>query len=80
MVCEFWKTFKTLKSEVACKKTNNKNDVKEESNNPMTHVAIYLDPLFFLEIKNWETENNKDSQSARFPKCGAIYWIYITTF
>ena len=28
--------------------------------------------LFLLEIKNWKIAKNKDSQSAKFPKEGAI--------
>jgi len=46
----------------------------------MTLIVINFDFLFFFETKNWEIAKNSDSQSERFPKYGAINWIYITTF
>ena len=36
--------------------------------------------LFFREVKNWKIAKNKDSQSEKFPKNGAINQIYSTTF
>ena len=79
-MCEFWKTFSTLKSETTCEYINKKKDIKEEISNPMTLIVINFDFLFFFETKNWEIAKNSDNQSERFPKYGAINWIYITTF
>ena len=47
-------------------------DIKEATNNPLTLTVINFNLLFFLEVKNWEIAKNKDSQSAKFPKEGAI--------
>ena len=80
VVCEFWNTFNTLKSETKCKYINKKNDTKEEINKPKTLILINFDSLFFFETKNCEIAKNKDKQSEIFPKNDAIKLIYITTF
>ena len=36
--------------------------------------------LLFLEVKNWQIAKNKDSQSEKYPKVGAINLTYNTTF
>ena len=59
---------------------NKKKDASEEMSNPMTLIVINFDFLFFFEKKNWKIEKNSDNQSKKFPKYGAINWIYITTF
>ena len=80
MVWEFWKTLRIEKSEIMYEYINKKNDIKEEINKPLTQIYKYLLFLFFLVIINWKVQKNKDNQSERFPKNGAINWIYITTF
>ena len=72
VVCEFWKTFSTLKSETICTYTNKKKDIKEAISNPLTPIVTNFNLLFFREVKNWKIAKNKDSQSAKFPKEGAI--------
>ena len=80
VVCEFWKTFNTVKSDTICKYISKKKDVKDEISNPMTLMEIKFEFLFFFEAINWEIEKSNDNQSAKFPKDGIINWIYITTF
>ena len=72
VVCEFWKTFNTLKSEIVWEYINNKKDANEKINVPITQVLMNFKLLFFLEKINWKIEKIKDSQSAKFPKKGAI--------
>ena len=67
-----WKTFKTLKSETIWEYISKKNDKIEEINSPFTPMYINFDLLLFLDIKNWKIPKNKEDQSKKFPKEGAI--------
>ena len=73
-MCEFWKTFSTLKSETIWTYINKKKDIKEEINRPLAAMAMNFDfnLLFFRDMKNWKIEKNKDKQSEKFPKDAAI--------
>ena len=54
--------------------SNEKNDIKEEINKPLTAMVMNFDfnLLFFRDMKNWKIEKNKDKQSEKFPKDAAI--------
>ena len=80
VVCEFWKTFNSVKSETTYEYINKKKDISEKIKSPITLIFMKFDFLFIFETKNWEIEKNRDNKSDRFPKNGTINWIYITTF
>ena len=72
MVCEFWKTFSTEKSETICKYINKKKEIKEEISKPVTLIETNFKFIFFLVEKNWEIAKSNDNQSERFPRDGVI--------
>ena len=54
----------------------------EEISRPLTLIDknLNLNLLFFLEVKNWEKEKNKDAQSKKFPKNATISLFIILLF
>ena len=61
---------------------NKKKDIKEEISKPFADIEMKfaLNLLFFFEAKNWNIAKNKDSQSKKFPKKGAIIKFIILLF
>ena len=57
-----------------CRYINKKKDNNDAINRPLTEIDINFNSFFF-EKKNWKVANIRDSQSAIFPKEGAIYQL-----
>ena len=74
VVCEFWKTFSKLKSEIIWLYINEKKENKMLSNKPITAILWNFDILlvsFFKEIINCKIAKINESQRMKNPNEGA---------
>ena len=78
VVCEFWKTFSTLKSEIIWLYINEKKENKMLSNKPITVILWNFDKslvFFFKEITNCKIAIINESQRTKYPSEGAMMLI-----
>ena len=74
-MCEFWKTFNTLKSEITWLYIREKKENKVLRSKPITAILwnCGMEFVSFLkEVKNCKIAKHNESQSVKYPREGAI--------
>ena len=74
-MCEFWKTFNTLKSEITWLYIREKKENKVLRSKPITAILWNCGmefESFLKEVKNCKIAKHNESQSVKYPREGAI--------
>ena len=80
-MCEFWKTFNTLKSETTWLYIREKKENKVLRRKPITAILWNCGMAlvsFLKEVKNCKIAKLNESQSVKYPREGAINLLSTT--